>query len=110
MKHRKAIQYYYYAHSISEGAMLAYEAIIPAFDNAVVFGDSLEELEKGIRFAISSEIAERKKQKKPIPEPDMKKQQSQEKHGIDFFIDPPEDFLIKKKGIDVVKLIRSERD
>lgn len=32
------------------------------------------------------------------------------KTGIDFFIDPPEDFLIKKKGIDAVKAIRAERD
>lgn len=32
------------------------------------------------------------------------------KHGLDFFIDPPEEFLIKKKGLDAVKLIRAERD
>ena len=33
-----------------------------------------------------------------------------EKHGLDFFIDPPEDFLVKKKGIDIVKLLREERE
>ena len=27
----------------------------------------------------------------------------------DFFVDPPEDALIKKRGIDAVKLIRAER-
>lgn len=29
--------------------------------------------------------------------------------GLDFFIDPPEDMLVKKKGIDAVKLVRSLR-
>lgn len=32
------------------------------------------------------------------------------KSGIDFFIDPPEDLLIKEKGIDAVRAIRAERD
>lgn len=32
-----------------------------------------------------------------------------EKTGIDFFIDPPEELLIKKRGIDAVKEIRSLR-
>ena len=67
MKTTVPIQYNYYVHSISEEHVSAYEAIIPAFDNAVVFGDTLSELEDGIRFTIDSEIAERKKLKKPIP-------------------------------------------
>ena len=35
---------------------------------------------------------------------------TKQKRGIDFFIDPPEDMLIKTKGLDAVKLIRAERD
>ncbi|MEK7523987.1 MAG: toxin-antitoxin system HicB family antitoxin [Patescibacteria group bacterium] len=69
---KKPIQYDYYVHSLSEDDTSAYQAIIPAFDNAVVFGDTLDELEEGIRFTIESEIAERKKLKKPIPEPEKK--------------------------------------
>ena len=38
------------------------------------------------------------------------KKESTEKHGIDFFIDPPEEFLIKGKGLDAVKMIRALRD
>lgn len=67
---KKPIQYDYYVHSISDDNEQAYEAIIPAFDDAVIFGDTLEELEEGIRFTIDSEIAERKKLKKPIPKPE----------------------------------------
>lgn len=72
MKKQKPIEYDYYVHSLSEDNESAYEAIIPAFDNAVVFGDDLEELEEGIRFAIESEITERKKLKKPVPKPEKK--------------------------------------
>jgi predicted HicB family RNase H-like nuclease len=68
----KPIQYDYYVHSITEDDSPAYEAIIPAFDNAIVFGDNLKELEEGIAFTIDSEIADRKAQKKPIPEPEKK--------------------------------------
>lgn len=32
-----------------------------------------------------------------------------EKHGLDFFIDPPEEMLVKTKGIDLVKEIRKLR-
>lgn len=67
---KKPIQYDYYVHSISDDDEQAYQAIIPAFDSAVVFGDTLEELEDGIRFTIDSEIKERKKQKKPVPAPE----------------------------------------
>lgn len=69
---RKPIQYDFYIHSVSGDGSPAYEAIIPAFDNAIVFGDNLKELEEGIAFAIDSEIAERKAQKKPIPAPEKK--------------------------------------
>lgn len=69
---KKSIQYDYYVHSISEDDESAYEAIVPAFDNAVVFGDDLKELEEGIRFTIDSEIEERKARRKPIPEPEKK--------------------------------------
>lgn len=72
MKKNIPIVYDYYVHSISEDNESAYEAIVPAFDNAIVFGDNLEELEKGVRFTIDSEIAERKKLKKSIPKPDKK--------------------------------------
>lgn len=44
------------------------------------------------------------------PKQKEKKISVSEKHGIDFFIDPPEDFIIKKKGLDAVKLIRAERE
>lgn len=66
----EAIQYDYYVHSIGEGNEQAYKAIIPAFDDAVVYGDTLEELEEGIRFTIKHEISDRKKLKKPIPKPE----------------------------------------
>lgn len=66
------IQYDYYVHSISDDDEPAYEAVIPAFNNAIVFGDNLKELEDGIRFAIDTEIEERKAAGKPIPEPEKK--------------------------------------
>lgn len=74
MKKKLPIQYDYYVRSISEDGEPAYEAIIPAFDNAVVFGENLAELEEGIRFTIESEIEERKKMKKPIPKPEKQTQ------------------------------------
>lgn len=64
------IEYDYYVHSIGEGGEGAYKAIIPAFDDTVVYGDTLEELEDGIRFTINSEIEERKRLQKAIPEPE----------------------------------------
>ncbi len=66
----KPIQYDYYIHPISGDNTPAYKAIIPAFDNAIVYGDNLAELENGVRFTINSEIAERKKQKKLVPKPE----------------------------------------
>lgn len=57
------ILYDYFVHPISEDESGAYKAIIPAFDNAVVYGKTLSELEEGIRFTISSEISDRKKRK-----------------------------------------------
>jgi len=35
--------------------------------------------------------------------------QRKEKSGIDFFIDPPEDMIIKGKGLSAVEAIRAER-
>lgn len=69
-KHKMPIEYDYFVHSITEDGTPSYKAIIPAFDNAIIYGDNLKELEEGIRFTIDSEIAERKKVKKPIPEPE----------------------------------------
>ncbi len=69
---KKAIQYDYYVRPISGDGETAYKAIIPAFDNAVVYGDNLAELEKGVLFTIDSEIAELKKKRKPIPLPPKK--------------------------------------
>lgn len=39
-----------------------------------------------------------------------RKTQHFEKHGMDFFIDPPEEFLLKKRGLDAVREIRKLRD
>ena len=64
------ILYDYYVHSIGDQKEAAYRAIIPSFNNAIVYGDTLEELEEGVRFTIESEIEELKKKKKPIPEPE----------------------------------------
>lgn len=72
MKKNTPIIYDYYVRSISDDNEPAYEAVIPAFDNAIVFGDNLEELEKGVRFTIKSEITERKKRGQPVPEPEKK--------------------------------------
>lgn len=70
----KTIQYAYYVYPIGEVSDAAYKAIIPVFNNAVVYGDNLKELEEGVRFAIESEIVERKKKGKsiPLPEKDSK--------------------------------------
>lgn len=68
---RKIIPYAYYIHPIGENGQAAYKAIIPAFNNAIVYGGNLQELEKGIRFTIESEIIDRKKQGKSIPSPDQ---------------------------------------
>lgn len=70
MKKKQSIQYDYFVHSISEDNWPSYKAVIPAFDNAVVYGDSLNELEEGILFTIESEIEELKRAKKNIPKPD----------------------------------------
>lgn len=67
---KKKIDYDFIVHSLREGKEKGYMALIPAFNNAIVFGDDLEELEKGIVFTIESEIDDLKKAKKPIPKPD----------------------------------------
>ena len=48
--------------------------------------------------------------KLPEPEPeDINLEPLKTPRGIDFFINPPEEFLIKKRGVDVVKEIRRLR-
>ncbi len=66
------IEYDFLVHNISEGKEHGYMAIVPAFNNAIVFGKDLKELEEGISFSIETEIQELKKAKKPIPKPDHK--------------------------------------
>lgn len=65
-----SIQYNYYVQSIGTKKEPAYKAIIPAFNNAVVFGENLEELEEGIELSIEEEIKEYKKAKKGVPLPE----------------------------------------
>ena len=48
------------------------------------------------------------KQLEPEPE-DINLEPLKTPRGIDFFINPPEEFLIKKRGVDVVKEIRRLR-
>lgn len=57
-KSKKPIQYDYYVHSIAEDNESAYKAIIPAFDHAVVYGDTIKELEEGVRFT-EEQLAEK---------------------------------------------------
>lgn len=65
------IAYDYFVHPITEDDdSPAYKAVIPAFDNAVVYGENLKELEEGIAFCIEEEMLERKKKKLPIPKPE----------------------------------------
>lgn len=68
------IKYDFFVRNVVEGEEAAYMAIIPAFNNAVVFGSDLNELEEGMKLTIESEIEELKKNKKPIPKPDRKSQ------------------------------------
>lgn len=69
---KKAIEYDFVVHNISEGKETGYMAIIPAFNNAMVFGDDLKELEEGIIFMIETEIEDLIKAGKPVPPPDRK--------------------------------------
>lgn len=71
-KKKKHIDYKFLVHNISEDDEAAYMAIIPAFNNAMVFGDDMQELEEGIIFMIETEIEDLKKEGKPIPPPDRK--------------------------------------
>jgi len=73
---KKHIEYDFLVHNIGERKEQAYMAIIPAFNNAMVFGDDLEELEKGIIMMIETEIQDLKKAGKPIPKPDRKSEYS----------------------------------
>ncbi len=73
MKKEKApIRYNFYVESISEDDEPAYMAIVPAFREAMIFGDTMAELEDGIRAFIEFEMDELKKAGKPIPSPDRK--------------------------------------
>lgn len=63
----KPIEYDYYIHPLTDGKTVAYKAVIPAFRNAIVFGETMKELEDGIRFCIEDEIETMKKEGKPIP-------------------------------------------
>ncbi len=66
----KPILYDYFVHNIGTEKEPAYKAIIPAFNNAVVYGGSLLELEDGIVFTIEEEIKELEKAKKRVPRPE----------------------------------------
>lgn len=72
----KDIDYDFLVHNVSEEDQKGYMAIIPAFGDAMVFGDDLKELEDGIRFMIETEIEDLKKAGKPIPKPDRKSKYS----------------------------------
>ena len=49
----------------------AFQATIPAFNNAIVFGDSLKELHQACQDYIEAEIQELKKQGLSIPTPEI---------------------------------------
>jgi len=72
----KDVEYDFLVHNVSEKDQKGYMAIIPAFGDAMVFGDDLEELEDGIRFMIETEIEDLKKAGKPIPKPDRRSKYS----------------------------------
>lgn len=69
---KKSIEYNFVVHNISEDGKPDYMAIIPAFNNAMVFGGDMKELEEGIIFMIETEIQDLKKAGKSIPPPDRK--------------------------------------
>ena len=53
-----------------------YMAVIPAFNDALVFGDTMDELIEGVNFCIDTEVEHLKEAKKPIPIPEGKIQAS----------------------------------
>lgn len=61
---------------IDDGKVEGYMAIIPAFKNSVVFGDTLEELREGIEFSIETTIENLKKKNLPVPEPEVSNEAS----------------------------------
>ncbi len=69
MTKKTLIVYDYIVHNISKDDTAAYKAVIPAF-SAVVYGDSLEELEEGVRFTIEEESREQKRKKRSLPKKD----------------------------------------
>ncbi len=50
------INYKYLVFPIGNQDEPAYKAVIPAFNNAIVYGDTLEEIGEGVQFAIEEEI------------------------------------------------------
>ena len=72
----KEIEYDFLVHNIEANGEKSYMAIIPAFNNAIVFGKDFKELEAGIIFMIESEIEDLKNTGKPIPPPERKSKYS----------------------------------
>lgn len=76
MKKKQPIQYFYSIENLSESPdETAFKAVIPAI-NAIVYGDTLQELEEGIRFTIETVIDDLKKKGRPVPAPDLKRKRS----------------------------------
>lgn len=70
MENKKApIQYTYAVINIGTERKAAYKAFVPAI-NSVIFGATLEELERGIRESIILEAKHRKAKKMPMPKPE----------------------------------------
>lgn len=53
MKKIKAI--YYILEDISEGQEHGFEAIVPALNNGIVYGASIQEIEEGVKFGLKNE-------------------------------------------------------
>ncbi len=73
---KKAKQYMYSVMYIGDGEEEGYEAKIPKFPGATVYGDDLEDLHEGVLFTIETEIDLRLKDGRPIPPPDTKSSDS----------------------------------
>lgn len=62
---------YKYSYTIKPLGEDAYQAIIPKFNNLIVFGDTIDELNEAVMLSIEEEIKDRKKEGRPIPEEDV---------------------------------------
>jgi len=69
MRPKILIRYDYVVHPISEDGQPAYKAVIPAF-SAVVYGESLTEIEQGVALSIQEEVKQRRRRKQYVPEPE----------------------------------------